>query len=69
MHEDNQTDEMAPAERRRAVAAILAAGVIRYRRTAKLGTSSAGRKSANSGRNPLELARKSRLSVTTGSGG
>lgn len=69
MREDNHTPEMAPAERRRAVAAILAAGVIRHRRTTKLGISSAGRKSADSHRNRLELARESRLSVPAGSGG
>lgn len=69
MHDDNPSATMDAGERRRAVAAILAAGVIRYRRTVKLGTCSAGRKSANLGRNPLEPARESRLSVPAGSGG
>lgn len=69
MREDNRSPETQAARRRRDVAAILAAGVLRYRRMARKAACSTSQESANSGQNPLGPARKTRPCVPAGSGG
>jgi hypothetical protein len=60
---------LSPAERRRQVASILARGVMRWRRQAKLTGLVDAQKSASAGENRLELSRKTRLSVSDGTRG
>jgi hypothetical protein len=69
MREDNAAREIPPVRRREAVAAILAAGVLRYRRMARKTASSPAQESADSGQNPLGPATVSRPCVPAGSGG
>lgn len=58
-----------PAERRRHVASILARGVIRLHRQAKLTGPVDAQKSAPTTENRLELSREMRLSVSDGTRG
>ncbi|MGE0479942.1 MAG: hypothetical protein AB7Q17_05655 [Phycisphaerae bacterium] len=58
-----------PSERRQQVASILARGVIRQRRQAKLTRLVDAQKSAPAAENPLELSRETRLSVSDGTRG
>lgn len=58
-----------PSERRRQVASILARGVIRWRRQARLSTTSDAQVSAPEAETRLELSRKTRLSVSDGTRG
>ena len=58
-----------PAERRQELASILARGVIRWRRQAKLTAISDAQKSAPASENRLELSRETRLSVSDGTRG
>lgn len=60
---------LVPTERRRQVASILARGVIRWRRQAKLTGLVDAQKSAPAAENPLELSRETRLSVSDGTRG
>jgi hypothetical protein len=60
---------LSPAERRRQVASILARGVMRWRRQAKSTAIIDAQESAPTGRNPLELSRETRLSVSDGTRG
>jgi len=69
MHEDNAAREIPPARRRQEVAAILATGVLRYRRMARRTATQAATESCDSSRNPLGPGLDTRLSVPTGSGG
>ena len=69
MREDNRSLEAPPARRRHEVAAILAAGVLRYCRMARKTACSAPQESLDSGQNPLGPARKTRPCVPAGSGG
>ncbi len=68
MCEDNRSLEIPPA-RWQEVAAILAAGVLRYRRMTRKTASSTAQKSADSTQNSLGHARETRPCVPTGSGG
>jgi len=61
--------DMAPLRRRRAVATILARGVLRRRHAAKATACSPARESADSLRNCLGTADTSRPCVPAGSGG
>jgi len=56
--------ELAPDERRREVAAILARGVRRLRRIARIGGNTHAPESQNSAENGLELPAGTRLSVS-----
>jgi len=58
----------SPAERRRAVAAILARGVLRWRERARVG-GIAPTPDGNSSENGLEFRRGTRLSVSDGTRG
>ncbi|TWT45030.1 hypothetical protein RAS1_14510 [Phycisphaerae bacterium RAS1] len=58
-----------PSERRRQVASILARGVIRQRRQAKLTGLVDSQKSAPAAENRLEVSRERRLSVSDGTRG
>ena len=69
MREHDGTDEVAAARRRRDVAVILAAGVLRHCREAKKAVTPCSGESSESARNRLEPSGASRLSVPTGSGG
>lgn len=69
MREDNASDTIPPDRRRREVAAILARGVLRCRRTVQLAASSTPQKSANSAKNSLGLDADSSPCVSTGPGG
>ena len=76
MREDNRSPETPPAKRRHKVAAILAAGVLRYCRMARKTNTASGiaacstpQESADSGQNLLGPARKTRPCVPAGSGG
>jgi hypothetical protein len=62
-------ESMTPDERRREVASILALGVLRFRRKAKLGLSATPAESHPQAENGLELSRGSRLHVAAGSAG
>jgi hypothetical protein len=66
----NRTDApLNPAERRRQVASILARGVVRWRRQAKLTRLIDAQESAPAAENRLELSRETRLSVSDGTRG
>ena len=69
MREDNASREIPPARRRQEVAAILAAGVLRYRRMARKSVCSAAQESADLQQNCLGPATVSRPCVPAGSGG
>ena len=69
MREDNRSREVPPGRRRQEVAAILAAGVLRYRRMARKTACSVPQESAEFPQNPLGPATVSRPCVPTGSGG
>jgi hypothetical protein len=60
---------MTPDERRREVASILAMGILRFRRMAKLALAAAPPQSYPQPQNGLELSRESRLHVGGGSAG
>ena len=62
-------ESMTPDERRREVASILALGVLRYRRMARLGLPATAPESRPQAENGLELSRESRLHVPDGSAG
>lgn len=60
---------LSPVERRHQLASILARGVIRWRRQAKLTAISDAQKSPPAATNRLELSRETRLSVSDGTRG
>ena len=60
---------MTPDRRRREIAVILAQGVLRYRRIAKLGLPTIEPKTSPQPQNCLELSGESRLHVADGSEG
>lgn len=60
-------DSMTPDERRREVASILALGIMRFRRMARLGLPTTPPESHPQTENDLELLRQSRLHVADGS--
>ena len=62
-------DSMTPDERRREVAAILALGVLRFRRIAQLGLPATPLESCPQSPNGLEVLRESRLHGADGSAG
>jgi hypothetical protein len=62
-------DSMTPDTRWREVASILARGILRYRRMARLGLSATPLESRTQAENDLELSRESRLHVADGSAG
>ncbi len=61
--------EFTPDQRRRAVAAILAQGVLRYRRVAKLALQAVNPDSSPQCEKGLDLPAETRLSVANGAGG
>ena len=66
----NRTDApFSPTDCGGQVGSILARGVIRWRRQAKLTTISDAQESAPTGENRLELSRETRLSVSEGTRG
>ena len=67
MREDNGADDAAA--RRRDIAAILAAGLLRHCRTARKSVTSYATESSDSPQNPLGPVSTSRLPMPTGSGG
>ena len=69
MREDNASREISPAQRRQEVAAILAAGVLRYCRMARKTACSTPQESADLQQNSLGPATVSRPCVPAGSGG
>jgi len=69
MREDNRSREISPSRRRQEVAAILAAGVLRYRRMARKTACPAAQESADSPQNCLGPVTVSRPCVPAGSGG
>lgn len=69
MREDNRPPEMSADQRRQEVAAILAKGVLRHCRLAKLAACPSQGESHENRQNPLEVSAASRLPVPTGSGG
>lgn len=62
-------ESMTPDDRRREVASILALGVLRFRRMAKLGLPASPAESHPQAENGLELSRESRLHVAAGAAG
>lgn len=62
-------ESMTPDERRREVASILALGVLRFRRMARLGLPATPAGSRPQAENGLEQSRESRLHVADGSAG
>lgn len=62
-------ESMTPDARRREIASILALGILRYRRIAKLSLSATPAESRPQAENGLELSRESRLHVADGSAG
>jgi hypothetical protein len=66
MRHDIETDTLTPDERRRAVARILAAGVLRLRERAALAAPAAPKILSESGPNCLEVLPETRLSVHPG---
>ena len=69
MSKSRRVDDMSPQDRRLAVAAILARGVLRYCSMARKTACSAAGESAHSGQNCLGTDADSRPCVPTGSGG
>jgi hypothetical protein len=69
MREDNRSREFPAARRRQEVAAILAAGVLRYNRMTRKTACSAAQESADSRQNCLGHTTVSRPCVPAGSGG
>lgn len=65
----NPHDQLTPDARRREVASILAQGILRYRRMARLGLPATPPESRPQAENGLELSRESRLHVANGSAG
>ena len=63
-----KVESMSPDQRRHEIATILAEGVLRNYRSAKLGMSPV-QKSYPQPQNPLEVSRESRLHVGDGSAG
>ena len=69
MHETKEGTPLTPQQRRQAVATILAAGILRCRRIAKLTADPGTRKSKDCQPNCLEASRTKRPHAPTGSGG
>ena len=69
MRENNRSREISPARRRQEVAAILAAGVLRYCRMARKTACSAAQESVDLQQNSLGPARQTPPCVPAGSGG
>ena len=69
MHDTHEGKPLTPEQRRQAVAAILATGILRCRRITKLTSNAGAKESADPQRNCLEPSRPTRLPVSTGSGG
>ena len=69
MRKNDGSEEATAIRRRQEVAAILAAGVLRYRRMARKTASSPAQESADSQQNPLGPAPETRPCVPAGSGG
>jgi hypothetical protein len=66
MRHDDDAAPMSPAERRAAVAAILALGVLRLRQRVALPPENDPKKNPKSGQDCLEVPGKTVLSVHTG---
>ena len=62
-------DSVTPEQRRREIAAILALGILRFRRMARLGLPATPPESSPQTQNRLEVSRESRLHVADGSAG
>ena len=69
MPQRTELHPMSPGERRREVAAILARGVLRLRRIARIGGNMHAPESRNLPENGLELPGETRLSVSDGTRG
>lgn len=69
MSKSRPVSYMSPQQRRQAVAAILARGVLRYRNVVRGTACPAAQESAGSSRNCLGTGDTSRPSVPAGSGG
>ena len=69
MSRRTEMPSMSPDERRREVAAILARGVLRLRRIARIGGNMHASESQNVPENGLELPGETRLSVSDGTRG
>ena len=69
MKSSREPESMTPDQRRREIAAILAQGVLRLRRLAKLGLLPSAPESYPQSQVGLELSRASRLHVGNGSAG
>jgi hypothetical protein len=67
MREDDSAD--APVARRRGIAMILAAGLLRHCRVVRKSLTSCDKESSDSAQNCLEPVRNTRLTVPAGSGG
>ena len=63
---DNNPDLPTPEQRRRDIASILAAGILRLRARAALAPANGLEKTENSAPNQLEVSDETRLSVHTG---
>lgn len=69
MKSSREPESMTSGQRRREVAAILAQGLLRYRRRAGLGMPAASSEIHPEAQNCLELPGESRLHVADGSAG